>query len=333
MSENIVERLALIDPDWADVTLRSQRLRKQALRRQALLTAGGVLAAAVLAGGAYAAARAIWGGHNMTPADINRQATTVYNDKWGVCSGHNQCTTETGTHKEVTILPSMGVVFVLPEANGRVGYSVSLVPGSGGGLLPDPPSPWGAERAVGDPRHPTGGAWTVQRPDGSTYVVTWRQATGAVTEHITNADGQTIRIPLQAGDVVPLIPGSLAADSRTLDKAVTFDLPTGNRVIIFPQHNETYIDGVQTPEETRQAQPFAPGEAAKYGLTPIGEYNGNLPVGADGGSWTTHLRGGLTRTVSWHAGDSFVTVEDTTAKDTTTTQVPIGQELPLVPFK
>ena len=35
MSEStIVERLTLIQPDWADVTRRSQRLRKQHLRRQ-----------------------------------------------------------------------------------------------------------------------------------------------------------------------------------------------------------------------------------------------------------------------------------------------------------
>ena len=73
--EHDVEQLTLIQPDWADVTRRSQRLRKQHLRRQVVLTAGGVLAAAVLAGGAYAAARAIWPPRNMTPGDIDRQAT------------------------------------------------------------------------------------------------------------------------------------------------------------------------------------------------------------------------------------------------------------------
>ena len=119
MSESIVERLALIEPDWADVTRRSQRLRMQTLRRQALLTVGGVLAAAVLAGGAYAAARAIWGGHDMTPADIQRQATVVTSE----CDGQGRCTPVTPSHKEVNIVPSMGVVFVLPD-----GDSTSLVP-------------------------------------------------------------------------------------------------------------------------------------------------------------------------------------------------------------
>jgi hypothetical protein len=330
MSENtIAERLALIEPNWADVTRRSQRLRKQTLRRQGLLVLGGVLAAAVLAGGAYAAARAIWPGQNLTPADIARQETVVTNGKWAVCSGHNQCTTKTGTHKEVTILPSMGVVFVLPEVNGRVGYSTYLVPGDGIGIVPEPPSPWGAERTLGNPDHPTGGAWTVRRPDGSMYTVTWRFATGAVTERITTADGQTSTIPLPAGDVVPLIPGSLANEPRTLDKAVTFDLPTGNRVIIFPQLNETYID---FPGPQPGAEPFAPGEAAKYGLVPIGRYNGKLPITPTGGTWTAHADG-VTSTVTWHAGDSDVAVSDTTALGTTRRQVPIGHELPLVPFK
>ena len=77
----------------------------------------------------------------------------------------------------------------------------------------------------------------------------------------------------------------------------------------------------------RSAEP-----AAKYGLVPIGHYNGKLPVTRGGGDWTVHLDG-LTSMVSWHAGDSFVTVEDTTPTSTTTTRVPIGHEIPLVSFK
>jgi hypothetical protein len=332
MSESmIVERLALIEPDWADVTRRSQHLQKQHFRRRALLTGGVMLGAALLAGAAFAAVR-VWMGHDMTPADIAHQATVVTNDKWLVCSSHNQCTAHTGTHKEINILPSMGVVFVLPKADGRVGYSLYLVPAEGL-LVPTPPPGWGTEAPTGEQTNPSGGTWSVQRPDGNDYTVSWNQASGAVSEHVTNANGQSQTIPLQAGDVVPLIPGSLADQPRTLDKAITFDLPSGTRVIIFPQLNETYIGGVQTPSEAQKAQPLAPGEAAKYGLTPIGQYNGKLPVTPSGGTWTADLPGGLTRTISWHAGDSFVTVTDTTAHGTNTTQVPIGHELPLVPFK
>lgn len=330
MSESILERLAPLEPDWADVERRSQRLRRRHLRRQTLLTVGGLLAAAALAGGAYAAVRAIWTGHDMTPADINAQATTVYNDKWSVCHGHNQCTTETGTHMQVQLLPSMGVVFLLPVPIGHLGNSLYVVPGAYIGLVPSPPPGWGTQQTLGSPEHPTGGIWTVHRPNGADYIVTWSFATGSVVERITKPGGKTTTIRLTAGDVVPLIPGSLAGDPRALDKAVTFDLPTGNRVIIFPQLNESYIDfpGADPGEE-----PLAPGEAAEYGLTPVGEYNGKLPVTVSGGTWTAHLPGGLTRTISWHAGDSFVTVADTTASGTTTTQVPIGHELPLVPFK
>lgn len=340
MSESIVERLALIEPDWADVTRRSQRLRVQTLRRQALLTVAGVLAAAVLAGGAYAAAHAIWGGHNMTPADLNRQATTVYNDKWGVCDGHGHCKTVTGNHKEITILPSMGVVFVLPD-----GDSTSVVPAmSGIWNIPAAGGPSGSAPPMRDDSgntwgtaHPlkiaagkwVGGVWSIPLPNGGTRTITWREATGAVT--ITDShDGSTTTTQLHTGDVVPLVPGTLANDARTLDKAVTFDLPIGNRVIIFPQLNETYIDFVNGPPES---QPLPYDGGAQWGLTRTGPYDGKLPVTPSGGTWTAHLPGGLTRTISWHAGDSFVTVEDTTAKGTTTTQVPIGHELPLVPFK
>lgn len=341
MSESIVERLALIEPDWADVTQRSQRLHKQHLHRQVLLIAGGVLAAAVLAGGAYAAARAIWPSHNMTPADINRQATTVYNDKWGECDGHGHCKTVTGTHKQITILPSMGVVFVLPD-----GDSTSIVPPEGFWDIPasgGPGSPrdhpsfrddsgnsWGvAHPLIGASGKYLGGIWRVPLPNEGKRTITWRAATGAFTVSDRH-QGTTTTAKLHTGDVVPLIPGSLSRDPRSLDKAVIFDLPPGERVIIFPRLNETYIDAVNPPP---MAEPLGVGEAAKYGLRPIGRYKAKLPVTQNGGTWTAHLPDGLTRTISWQAGDDFVTVKDTTTKSTTTTQVPIGHELPLVPFK
>lgn len=331
MSESILERLALLEPDWEDVLRRSGSLRRRHLRRQALLTVGGLLAAAALAGGAYAAVRAIWTGRDMTPADVNRQATTVYNDG-------------AGPHKQVNVLPSMGVVFVLPD-----GDSTSLVPAEAIWNIPAAPGPGAPTPPAGSQgfeddsgnswgtAHPlmsssggwVGGVWTVPVPGGGERTITWKQATGSVTVS-DSVDGVTKTTQLVAGDVVPLVPGTLANDPRTLDKAVTFDLPTTNRVIIFPKLNETYIDWVTGPEVSEHL-PY--GTAQKYGLTPIGEYNGKLPVASGGGTWTAHLPGGLTRTISWHAGDSFVTVADTTASGTTTAQVPIGHELPLVPFK
>jgi hypothetical protein len=340
MSEGtIIERLALIEPDWADVMRRSQSLRRQHLRRQTLLIVGGVLAAAALTGGAYAAVRAIWPPHNMTPADIERQATVVTSE----CDGQGHCTPVRPSHKEVEILPSMGATFVLPDGDDTV-----IVPGVGG-IIPAIPAP-GLPHPSGHPAlddsgnsygtahlvvqkgaGPIGGVWKVALPDGGTRTISWRARTGAIS--ITDRHGgQATTTQLQAGEVVPLVPGSVSGDPRTLDKAVTFDLPTEAfaRVIIFPKLNETYIDFVHGPPMTEKL-PY--GAAAKYGLTPVGHWNGKLPVSASGGTWTTHLPGGLTRTISWHAGDSLVTVTDATATGTNTTQVPIGHELPLVPFK
>jgi hypothetical protein len=327
MNESIVERLTEFEPDWADVELRSQRLREKQVRRIVLLTLAALAAATVVAGGAYAAARAIWSGHDMTPADIARQATVVTNDKWSVCDRQDSCTSTTGSHREIHILPSMGVVFVLPGANGHSDYSLSLVPAAS--VVPVPPPGWGQMTPRTDSSgNPIGGVWKLQRPDG-TYTVIWNSATGSVSERITDHAGQTTTIPLRAGDVVPLIPGSTPADSRTLDHSVTFDLPIAASVIIFPQWNETYIDSVNAPPD---AQPLPYDSAAKYGLNPVGHYNGEVPATENGGNWTVDLHG-RTITVGWTRGNSFVTVQDTSAKGTTTTRVPIGHELPLVPFK
>lgn len=334
---SIVERLALMEPDWADVRRRSHSLRIQHLRRQTLLIVGGVLASAALAGGAYAAARAIWPPHNMTPADIERQATVVTSE----CDGQGHCTPVTPSHKEVTILPSMGVSFVLPDGN-----VTSIVPGGGLGPaipargMPAPPghqprddsgNSYGAAHLVRGATGIVGGVWRISLPDGGKRTITWRIRTGAITVSDRHGDHVTTK-QLQAGEVVPLVPGSVSGDARTLDKAVTFDLPTEAfaRVIIFPKLNETYIDFVHGPPVTERL-PY--GAAAEYGLTPIGHWNGKLPVSASGGTWTTHLPGGLTRTISWHIGDPFVTVKDTTTTGTDATRVPIGHELPLVPFK
>jgi hypothetical protein len=340
MSETtIVERLALIEPDWADVIHRSQRLRKQHLRRQTILIAGGLLAAAVLAGGTYAAVRAIWSGQNMTPADIDRQATVVESE----CDEKGNCEPLSRSDTKVEIVPSMGASFVLPD-----GDVTSIVPGEGGFVpaipaagMPAPPglhphddsgNSWGTAHLLRNTSGKwIGGFWKVALPDGGTRTINWRIRTGTV--NITDrSGGSATTTHLHAGDVVPLVPGSVTNDPRTLDKAVSFDLPTQAfaRVIIFPKLNETYIDFVHGPPVSEKL-PY--GAAATYGLTPIGQYNGELPVTVNGGTWTAQLPGGLTRTISWHAGDSFVTVRDKRSSSTTSTQVPVGHELPLAPFK
>ena len=339
MSETIAERLAVLEPDWLDVEGRSRRLGRQGVVRRVVVTAGVVAAAAALAAGAYAAAHSIWGGRDMTPADIARQATTVSSEKWSECDGHGHCKTVTGSHKEVTILPSMGVVFVLPDGDSTAVLpteSIWNIPAAGTPapaghpMRDDSGNSWGTAHPLqGASGRWRGGVWKVPLPDGGERTITWYAATGAVT--VKDSDGTTIQ--LHTGDVVPLVPGTVANDPRTLDKAVTFDLPIGNRVIIFPQLNETYIDFVQGPKAAKESEPLPYDGGANWGLTRTGPWNGKLPVTPSGGTWTAHLPGGLTRTISWHAGDSFVSVADTTSAGTTTTRVPIGHELPLVPFK
>jgi hypothetical protein len=49
-------------------------------------------------------------------------------------------------------------------------------------------------------------------------------------------------------------------------------------------------------------------------------------------AWTVQ-RGGGTRTISWTAGSDRVTINDTTASGSDQTIVPIGHELPLIPFR
>ncbi|HJU37504.1 MAG TPA: hypothetical protein VJ716_08830 [Gaiellaceae bacterium] len=128
MSDGMVlERLARIEPDWADVEQRSRRLHTERVLRKTAFSLLALAAAAILAGGAYAAARTIWSGHDLTPADIERQATVVTSE----CDGLGHCTAVTPSHKEVTILPSMGVSFVLPD-----GDIAPITPGAGVWRIP-----------------------------------------------------------------------------------------------------------------------------------------------------------------------------------------------------
>jgi len=79
--------------------------------------------------GAAIAITSPWTGHDVTPADIERQSSVVTEptDCSNVgCNGR--------VHKEVVIIPATGASFVLPS-----GRSVNLVPAAGFG--PGPPLP------------------------------------------------------------------------------------------------------------------------------------------------------------------------------------------------
>jgi len=152
----------------------------------------------------------------------------------------------------------------------------------------------------------------------------------------TAPDGAVTVTPVHAGDVLPLVPDSLDANMRSLEKAVTFDFPDGVRVYIFPSFNETYVGFL--PSELRAmggiTEVMPRGEASRYGLIPKGEWNGTLPVTPEGGSWTVSLPGGGERTIAWKAGEREVTVSDVSANgERQTVSVPIGHELPLIAFR
>ncbi len=299
-------------------------------RHQHLVAAAVAAATAVLAGGAFAA-HALWSGTDLTPADIARQATTVTNDSWALCDGTGHCTNQHGTHLQIQILPSMGVSFILPT-----GQAVNIVPAEP--IMPAEPVLPG--RVVYGRLEPTtdasgkwtGGTWTVDLPGGGRRTIVWRRADGSIVASDRRDGKTTTTTSLHAGDVVPLIPGSLDPHARTLEKAVTFDLPSGERVSIFPTFNETYVGGVSQPGDPLLER-LPAGAAEKYGLVRIGEYNGTLPVTPDGGSWSVRLPDGSERTISWQSGEPQVTISDRSRSGGgKTTDVPIGHELPLIPF-
>ena len=266
-----------------------------------------------------------WTGHDVTPADIERQVSVVTEptDCSDVgCNGR--------VHKQITPLPAMGATFVLPS-----GHDVNIIPA--GDVFPMLPPHWKPrtpEQALyGLPeRTRTGGVWSVRLPDGTRRVITWLRDGGSMKITDTAPDGSVKVTPVHAGDVLPLVPDSIDPDARTQEKAVTFDLPDGMRVFIFPTFNETYVGLL--PGEPRMAEVLPRGEARRYGLVPRGEYDGTLPVTPAGGAWTVSLPGGGQRTITWHAGADEVTVTDAkTGGEEERVSVPVGHELPLIPFR
>ena len=301
-----------------------RRIRRRRQLRYALLLP---LALAVGVGTAIAMTSA-WTGHDVTPADIERQQSVVTEptDCSDVgCNGR--------VHKEVVIVPAMGASFVLPS-----GRSINLVPAGGFGPGPPRPGKLTPEQArFGWPELTrTGGFWSLRLPDGTRRTITWRHADGSMKITDTAPDGSVTVTPVHAGDVLPLVPDSIDANKRSPEKAVAFDFPDGVRVFIFPTFNETYVGYL--PAELRAmggiAEVMPRGEASRYGLIPKGEWNATLPVTPEGGTWTVSLPGGGKRTITWEAGESEVAVTDAKSNgETEKFSVPIGHELPLVPFR
>jgi hypothetical protein len=323
--------MTTIDDEQTLAQLRRQlhaaARRRIGRRRRFRIALFSLLALAGVAGTAIAAVIK-WSGHDLTPADIERQATVVTEptDCSNVgCNGR--------VHKQVVILPAMGASFVLPS-----GHAVNIVPA--GGFVPGLPPL--AKRTPEQARYGlpeltrSGGIWSVRLQNGTERVITWRRDDGRMNITDKAVDGSVTVTPVHAGDVLPLVPDSIEANIRSLEKAVTFDFPDGVSVFIFPGFNETYVGYL--PFELRAmggvAQVMPRGEASRYGLIPKGEWNGTLPVTPEGGTWTVSLPGGGQRTITWKAGEREVTVTDVKANgERGEFSVPVGHELPLVPFR
>jgi hypothetical protein len=313
---------------------------RQIRRRHRLRTGAAVVVALLLlAGSAFAAPRILFPEHDMSRSDIDRQITTVVNDSWSECSAPGHCVQKHGSHGQVTMLRSMGVSFVLPD-----GSTVEVVGGAIRMMTSVAKSPWGGKvDGTAD-----GGTWTVELPGGTKRVVRWDTKSGSVVAIDHDPDGSTKTTAFHSGDVVPLVPGSLDPTARTPEKAVAFDLPDGQPVYIFPSFNETFVAFLPNPlsdaanPPALAANPTSPNimvtthpadQARSFGLT-ANSSGIVLPVTDRGGIWGVTLPDGTKREISWSAGDDFVTVTDTHPSGSRDdVEVPIGHELPLIPFR
>ena len=328
-------------PETELTVLRAQ-LHRVAARRAARRTRTTAIALALalfcISSAAFASARGIFFDHSFTPADVQRQATTVEGDRWLDCAGSG-CVMRSGTHRQVDIQPWMGITFVLPS-----GFPVRIYPASAGlGPLPTQRTPElskyglpglderGRFQAGTVETHAGGGRWTVELADGKRTIVWDRSGTASL--ETTSLKGRAFVVPLEPGDVVSLVPGLPAAGARTAEKAVTVDLPVGAQVFILPGFNETYVGALPEARGARDSS-LPRGAASFFGLQADGDYGGHLPVGAMGGSWTVTQPGGGTRVIEWRAGGRGVFVIDHESDGSTRREfVPVGREIPLVPPK
>ena len=328
-------------PDKELTILRAQLHRaaaRRTVRRTRTTAITLALAVFCISSAAFASARGVFSARTLTPEDVQRQATTVENDRWLECAGSG-CVVRTGTHRQVDIQPWMGVTIVLPS-----GFPVRIYPASVG-LGPLPTQRTAELSHYGLPgvdelgrfqtgtveTHADGGSWTVELADGK-RTISWDRR-GAASLETTSPSGRTSIVALDSGDVVSLVPGLPAASDRTAEKAVTVDLPVGAQVYIFPGFNETYVGALPAAGGVRDAS-LPRGAASSFGLQPDGDYGGHLPVRATGGNWTVAQPGGGTRVIEWRAGGRGVFVVDREGTGSMRRVfVPVGHEIPLVPPK
>jgi hypothetical protein len=234
----------------------------------------------------------------VTRADLDARVTTV-SRTIEECRATGDCgPPHTETVRVGEIRPSDGITLVDPE-----GILIGIVPAAGTIQFPTASS-YGSELARS--RHETNGSEQarVELPSGGTRVFSWRAGEGHITVTDVRPGGPSSRSILRSGDVVPLLPGTLADQPLTPDKAVTFELGRGGYPFgayplrIYPQRNEAFV-----------ATPLPAGVAHRYGLLEQ-DSQYDLPIRPSGGLWSYTVEQGRIRTVTWKAGETTVTVTD-----------------------
>lgn len=277
------------------------RLRNVNVRPAAFAAAAAtlVLTAAV----ATAAATGLFD-RDVTRPDIDARATTTTRTERDCASGEACSPGRAETVRETRVLPGDGVTFVAPDG------ALFIITPATGTIQYDSTSAFARElnRSAREGKE----LITLSLPGGGTRTISFAAGEGRVEITDTSAEGSRTRSFLGSGEVVPLVPGTLADQALTPDKAVTFDLDNGMaQAWVYPGRNAAYVGS--PPWMTAEPQPtdtLAAELVARYQLTrsESGEYG--VPVSASGGRWVYETASGATRTVTWNRGDRAVTVTD-----------------------
>ena len=275
-----------------------QRSPRRPTGRVALVAAG---LFAIIVAVATAAATGLFD-RDVTRADLAARLTTTTRTVQD-CTVPGDCgPRRTETVGLIEVLPSDGITFVDTE-----GKLINVVPATGV-IAYDSASRHARELSRSRTEQNGSSRAAITLPDGGTRSFAWRAGEGSITVTDRRADGTSTQTVLRSGDVVPLLPGTLADQPLTPDKAVTFDLGDGDHPLwIYPLRNEVHLGGMPWRDMPASRAQVPPELARRYGVSPTGP---PLPTNPAGGSWSYQLEGTTGRTVTWETGDTYVTVTD-----------------------
>ncbi len=244
----------------------------------------------------------------VTRPDIDARATTATRTAVD-CASNGDCKPgRAETVREARVLPADGVTFVAPDG------TLFIITPATGTVQYDGTSAFAREleRSARDGKE----LITLSLPGGETRTISFTAGEGRLEVAGTSEAGPRTRSFLRSGDVVPLVPGTLADEPLTPDKAVTFDLDNGiAQAWIYPGRNEAYVGSPPwTTVKTQRTGTVTAEVAARYRLTRSDSGAYGVRMSASGGLWVYETASGATRTVTWHPGDHALTVTDRDAE-------------------